>query len=53
MVNEPEKLPSETGSALRVFSFLLNAGSLLSVLRADQREASLRREAERFWFFLS
>jgi len=53
MVNEPEKRPSETGFALRVFSFLLNAGSLPSVLRADQREARLHHEAERFWVFLS
>jgi len=53
MVNEPEKLPGMAVSSVRVFSFLLNAGFLPLVRRADPREAGLRHECERFWFFLS
>jgi hypothetical protein len=67
MVNEPEKLRLTTVCCVRVFSFLLGAGSLRRCqvdsyrtygspslecgfvchrLRADQREAGLRRGAE-------
>jgi hypothetical protein len=53
MVDEPEMLPLETVPCVRVFSFLWNAESLPSVLKAGRREADCAAQSERFWFFLS
>jgi len=44
-------VPSELLSDIRSSS--LECGFVCLRLRADQREAGLRRGAERFWFFLS